>query len=126
MAPTGKTFSGSVSATGHAPFTFSVAGNGMLTYGQLLGQLNGDIANGLGIQNWCTNPTSPSLCAPTSSGFDPDTVTIQWDGNTAFDLANFGLQEVPAPSPEPSSLLLLGTGALGLLGPIRRKLLPRK
>jgi len=27
--------------------------------------------------------------------------------------------------PEPSSLVLLGTGALGLFGPIRRKLLPR-
>jgi len=30
----------------------------------------------------------------------------------------------PASTPEPSSLLLLGTGALGFLGPIRRKLLP--
>jgi len=28
--------------------------------------------------------------------------------------------------PEPSSLILLGTGALGLFGPIRNKLLPRK
>ena len=32
-----------------------------------------------------------------------------------------GLAEIP----EPGTLLLLGTGALGLFGPIRRKLLPR-
>ena len=32
----------------------------------------------------------------------------------------------PSAVPEPSNMLLLGTGALGLLGPIRRKLLHRK
>ena len=32
--------------------------------------------------------------------------------------------QVGTPVPEPSTLALLGTGALGLLGPIRRKLLP--
>jgi len=32
----------------------------------------------------------------------------------------------PTSTPEPSSLLLLGTGALGLFGPIRRKLLPHR
>jgi len=30
------------------------------------------------------------------------------------------------PVPEPSSLILFGTGALGLFGPIRRKLLPHR
>jgi hypothetical protein len=48
-------------------------------------------------------------------------VQVSWDVN-----GNHFSEQVPTTStvPEPSSLLLMGTGALGFFGPIRRKLLP--
>ena len=52
--------------------------------------------------------------------FDPTTVEIGWDGSTALDLANFGIEVAPAAAPEPATLALLGIGLAGL-GFSRRK-----
>jgi PEP-CTERM motif-containing protein len=120
VAPVGETFSGAISATGHNPFTFFALGNGALTYGTLLGQINDQIATGLGIPNFCSNPNLPTLCRPLSAPFDPDTVTIEWGGTTAFDLANFGLEVAPTAVPEPSTMTLLGLGFAAIAARRRR------
>lgn len=55
------------------------------------------------------------------------TITIPLDGPLGHGLSGwtlFGPSGVVA-APEPSSLMLLGTGILGLFVPIRRKLMPR-
>jgi hypothetical protein len=58
---------------------------------------------------------------------DSGTITIPADGPLGHGLSGwilFGAGSA-VPVPEPSSLMLLGTGVLGLFVPIRRKLMPR-
>jgi len=54
--------------------------------------------------------------------FDPLSASIFWDANTGLDLANFGVNVQPAPTPEPGSLTLLGSGLIGVAAALRRKL----
>jgi hypothetical protein len=49
-------------------------------------------------------------------------VTGSWNQDPSGPLAAFEVNGVPAATPEPSTLVLLGTGVLGLAGMARRKL----
>ena len=108
-----------------------------------IGGLNANGCNGTG-NFYCfmaeTAPTGPALPANTSinyvfnvtlssgtfSGYNPD-FKINWDGTkNNYDLISETLKPTPGtPVPEPGSLLLLGTGlvGLGLVG--RRKISKR-
>ena len=65
---------------------------------------------------------------PIQSG--PPAGTYTWDDSYSGDSFNNPVgpvaETIQIGTPEPSSLLLLSTGALGLFGPIRRKLLPHR
>lgn len=105
VPPAGTTFSGAVfggSTTGGTfpPFTFAASGDGVLNYGQILGQINHKIAKGIGIPDFCKDifdPLTSSLpleCESAAFGA-PGAVTVMWDGNTGMFLVNFGWALVP-------------------------------
>jgi hypothetical protein len=124
IPPMGTTFTGFVSAPSFPPFTFSVIQTGTQTAGQLFSQMQGLIASHMGVG--CDTPIAvvvdPTLTIPgcQTAPFDPATFTIHWDANTSYYLGNFGVEAAPAPVPEPTSLLLLGTALLGLRWRVKR------
>jgi hypothetical protein len=62
---------------------------------------------------------SPNGCQLTEDGTVQFAIAVNWSDGTQ-DTVNF--QSGPAPVPEPASMLLLGTGLVGLAGVVRRKL----
>ena len=83
-----------------------------------------------------TLPTTPSACSsaygagycpfyPIGVTFSGTAQSINFGGTAnyiVFDDVTFG-SATPGNTPEPSSLILLGSGALGLAGVVRRKLM---
>jgi hypothetical protein len=86
-----------------------------LTGGGLYDQTNG--LNLVGASMFNDSSTAPAFVL--SSG-------VATDGSTPADNINFSYSltayTAPAAAPEPSSLILLGTGALGVVGSFRRRL----
>ena len=69
------------------------------------------------------NDASASFATPVSS--ESGTVTLLWSdddlGEVGFTNAILSFHEIPTATPEPGSLLLLGTGCLGALGVVGRR-----
>lgn len=95
--------------------TFGVFANGVDNGAAILHDLNTSFTNRFGIQieNQPIFQGSQQI-GWQSSIFDPDIAEIGWTGNTALDLANFGLEIQAAPVPEPATLALLAIGLAGL------------
>lgn len=68
--------------------------------------------------NTCAIVTDTVGCALTEDGTVQIASTVTWSDG-AVDTIQF--QSADSPTPEPSSLILLGTGVLGLIGAARRK-----
>jgi hypothetical protein len=114
--PAGMTFLISVAnSNGSFGFTNFVASDGVTPSGVLLANLLQPFFGPLAFNSNCDpSPPSPTVCSSTAS-FDPTTVSISWNGNTAQYLANFGLSVQDAAVPEPATLLLVGMSLLALL-----------
>ena len=65
--------------------------------------------------------SNPFLIGVPLSGYGKEVVTIDNDGGWIETLYQF---EDPAAVPEPASLLLFGTGALGVAARVRRRKAP--
>jgi hypothetical protein len=103
--------------------TFGVQANGVDDGATTVGRLNASFTALTGIAF-----DRPIMNGSTQIGwstpfFDPTTVEIGWDGNTALHLANFGLAfERPSRVPEPGTLMLFACAAgLATLGTARRR-----
>ena len=61
----------------------------------------------------------------TAPGYDPTAGTFYFStqGNGVVTFSATGFASAPSPVPEPSTLALLGTGAFGFAGAVRRKLI---
>jgi len=107
--------------TGQCYDTYFTASLGPGTYTVSVMQYN-NFANGPNLSNGFSqqgqgNFTGPDFCGTTGPFWD---VTCdQNDGHWAFDALNVGNVTT---TPEPASLALLGSGVLGLVGVLRRKL----
>ena len=71
------------------------------------------------------NSASGSFAAPVNSESGTATLIFTNDDAGQVDIVNavFSFDEIPTAAPEPGSLLLLGTGFLGALGVVRRRIL---
>lgn len=99
--------------------TFGASANGVDNGESVVSALNNNFGSNFGIPFGPITPDG-SLLVSSTGWFDPTTVSIGWDGNTALYLANFGLEFRPAP--EPATLALLGVGLAGFGFARRRKL----
>ena len=73
-----------------------------------------------GDQYWPSDPQTPTACLIHSHPY-PTTSTPDFDGSWTSDWDMGFLQIKQFPVPEPSTIILLGFGLLGLLGIMRRK-----
>ncbi len=101
------TFSFWIASVGDDPSDFSASWDGTVVYS-------------------ATNPNTGANWTElsfTETGTGHDTIQFNFRDDPAYiGLDNVSVTQVPSTVPEPSSFLLLGSGALGLAGVIRRKL----
>ncbi len=101
------TFSFWIASVGDDPSDFSASWDGTVVYS-------------------ATNPNTGANWTQfsfTETGTGNDTIQFSFRDDPAYiGLDNVSVTQVPSTVPEPSSFLLMGSGALGLAGVIRRKL----